>query len=95
MVSSESRRRIRSRSARAPLDDQHADRAALPGQPVQPLVMEDHRLPVAARLHVQLDAVAGLDRGLEGGAAVLDAALPVQPAMREGPRRQPAKLSLP
>ena len=65
------------------------------GQPLQPFVMEDHGLAVAARLYVQLDAVPGLDRGLEGGAAIFDAPLAVQPAMRERSRNESPKLSLP
>ena len=65
------------------------------GQPLQPLVMEDHRLAVPARLHVQLDAVPRLDRGRERRPAILDAAGAVQAPVRKGPRRQLAKLILP
>jgi len=57
--------------------------------------MEDDRLSVAADLDVQLDAVAGLDRRREGGAAVLDPAGAVQPAMGERPDNQRPELSLP
>ena len=57
--------------------------------------MKDDRFTACDSLDVQLDAVAGLNRGLESGAAVLDPARAVQPPMRERPRRQPAELSLP
>ena len=57
------------------------------GQPRHLVVVEHDRLAVGGLLHVELDAVAGGDRGLGGGAAVLhDPGGPiVQPAM--GDRR--------
>jgi hypothetical protein len=57
--------------------------------------MKDHRLAVAARLDVELDAVPAGNRRDEGGAAVLDDAAPVQAAVRERHRAERAKLSLP
>ena len=65
-----------------------ANRSFRLGQPLQPVVMEDHRLAVGARLDVELDSVAGVDRCLEGGPAILDSAVAVQSAMRERPRNQ-------
>ena len=58
--------------------------------------MDDHRLAVGADLDVELDAVAGGDRRLERGAAVLDPPAAVQPAMGERAGRSSASsLSLP
>jgi hypothetical protein len=45
--------------------------------------VEHERVAVAARLHIQLDAVALSDRGEKGRAAILDPAAAMQPAMGE------------
>ena len=64
------------------------DPALAPGHPLQPVVVEHHRLAVGAQLHVELDAVAGLAGRLEGAQRVLRRAVRrPQPAVRDRPAR--------
>ena len=46
--------------------------------------MKNEHLPVGAGLHIELDAMPRGDSGGKGGAAVLDDAVAVQPAMCVG-----------
>lgn len=57
-------------------------------EPVELVIVEDHGLAVAARLDVQLNAEAAVDRGREGGPAVLEPTAAVQPPVGERPGYQ-------
>jgi hypothetical protein len=71
------------------------DRALLDGQSVELVIVEHHRLAVAAELDVELDAVAR-DHGCgDGAAAILDQLGPVQAAMGEGDGAEPLELREP
>ena len=60
-------------------------------QPIQIVIVEDDGVAIPARLDVELDALALDDGCLEGGAAVLDPPLPMQPTMGEGAGDQPGE----
>ena len=73
----------------------HAARFA--GQAGELVVMKDDRHAVGGEVQVALDRISGVDRRREGGERVLrpSGRKVVKPAMRDRPRREPAKFQPP
>jgi hypothetical protein len=69
--------------------------ALFSGQALELIVVEDEGLAVAARLDVELDAVARGDRRLECRPAVLDAPVAVKTAVGERDGAEALELSRP
>src|SRR5581483_9862490 len=70
-----------------------ADLAGRQRQPVERVVMEDHRLAIGARLHVAFNRKSPARRLVGGAERILDhaATLLMEPAMGDRPGRQPGR----